>query len=359
MPATRISIATFNLLNLSAVGQTTHNTSRPIDQDTFNKKVNWIVEKLHDINADVIGFQEVWSRDALVACFEKAGLRDKYQIVARDGPPGLVQVAAAVRNKYPILNDPASHWIEKFPPETKLIKRPPRPGEPLNTMKLEIDEFSRPVLNLELKAHDGVKVRFFVIHLKSKLGMDLDREEASDPAIRANSKALGEALSAIRRTAEVAALRVWLNKELRETHTPLIVVGDLNDGHLSTTAAILSAQPPIKLFEASTVGNEPTKAGDVGLYSAQMLQEYRSIRDVYYTYDHQNILESLDHIFVSEEFYQHSPNRIWTFRDLRVINDHIHARSKTEKVRSDHGIIVARFDAARSGGGTGGNGDDN
>ena len=71
MPATRISIATFNLLNLAAVGQTTHKGSPPLDQDTFDKKISWIAEKLLDINADLIAFQEVWSRNALLACFEK------------------------------------------------------------------------------------------------------------------------------------------------------------------------------------------------------------------------------------------------------------------------------------------------
>lgn len=344
----RLSIATFNLLNLSAVGQTTYNRARPIEQEVFEKKIAWIAEQLRELKADLYGFQEVWSREALMTCFRAAGLEGEYTIVARDAEPGRVQTAAAIRKRYRILNDPSLHWIEAFPPEAKLIKRPPKPGEPLNTMELRIEQFSRPVLNLELRIDAQVKLRFFVIHLKSKLGMDLDKEEASDPAIKPHAKALGEALSAIRRTAEVAALRVWLNKELRDTRTPVAVVGDLNDGHLSTTAAILSAQPPVKLFEASTIGNEPTKAGDIGLYSAQMLQEYRSIRDVYYTYDHKDILESLDHIFVSEEFYQHSPNRIWTFRDLRVINDHIHTRASRDQVKSDHGIIVARFDAART-----------
>ena len=108
--------------------------------------VRHVPEKLLDVNADLIAFQEVWSRNALLACFEKAGLLTKYQIVARDAAPGLVQVAAAIRNKYRILNDPAKHWIEDFPPEAKLVKRPPASGEPLNTMKLEITQFSRPVL---------------------------------------------------------------------------------------------------------------------------------------------------------------------------------------------------------------------
>lgn len=344
----RISIATFNLLNLALPNQTTRPGSQPIDEPTFNLKVKWIGEKIAAADADLIGFQEVWSREALERCIAEAGLRNRYTVVARDAEPGRVQVAAAIAKGFAIENPEATRWIEDFPPETRLIKRAPRAGEPLNTMEVKIAKFSRPILNLTLKVDADLSLRFLVMHLKSKLAMDLDAAESSDPTVKPHSKALGEALSTIRRTAEVAALRVWLNKELRDTHTPLVVVGDMNDGHLSTTASILSAQPPVKLFAASRTGSKPTKAGDVGLYSAQMLQEYRSLRDVYYTYDHENILESLDHIFVSEEFYEHSPNRIWTFRELRVLNDHIHFRRSNDRVMSDHGIVVARFDVAKA-----------
>ena len=346
-----VTIATMNLLNLAALDQITYRGAVPISAATYERKIQWIADKLTVIDADIIGFQEVWSRDALVACFDRAGLTDKYQIIARDAPFGRVQTAAAISTKLPITNDPSTHWTEEFPKEARFIKRKPKPGEQMNQMELKITQFSRPILNLDLDMglHLGepLKLRLFVMHLKSKLAMELDSAEYHDPAVKPHAKAIGEALSAIRRTAEVAALRVWLNKELRETRMPSIVVGDMNDGHLSTTAGILAAQPPQKLFAASRVGQKATKSGDVGLYSAQMLQEYRSIRDVYYTYEHENLLESLDHIFVSEEFYEHSPNCIWTFHDLKVLNDHIHFRSSTDKVQSDHGIIVAKFDAKK------------
>ena len=343
-----LSVASFNLLNLAEPGQVTHQGSQPLDQATYDRKVRWIADKLTDIRADLIGFQEVWSVKALTDCFVAAGLEDKYTLVARDGPPGLVQVAAAVRKTYPVAANPDGHWIEDFPPELQLIKRPPKRGKPLNTMHVEITKFSRPILALTLQMEAGLTLRFCVIHLKSKLPMDLDDKEADDPKISVHRDAIGSALSTIRRTAEVAALRVWLNKELRDTRVPYVVAGDMNDGHLSNTAAILSAQPPQKLFAASRVGAKPSKAGDVGLYSAQMLQEFRSLRDVYYTYVHENVMESLDHIFVSEEFYDHSPNRIWTFRELKVLNDHIHFRAKGDKIRTDHGIVIARFDAAKT-----------
>lgn len=344
---TAITIATMNLLNLALPGQVTHKKSTPLDQAAYDRKVAWIAGRLTEIDADLIGFQEVWSAQALADCFKAAGLDGKYTLMARDGAPGLVQVAAAVARKYKVKTPPASAWVDDFPPEFVLKKRPPDAGEQLNTMEVLINQFSRPVLALDIEVEAGLTLRFLVIHLKSKLKMDLDGEEYGKPAIKPHAQALGEALSTIRRTAEVAALRVMLNKELKETRLPSVVVGDLNDGHLSTTAAILAAQPPHKLFAASTVGNQPTKAGDVGLYSAQTLQQYRSLRDVYYTYDHENIMESLDHVFVSEEFYEHSPNSIWSFRELRVLNDHIHFRKTNDKVVSDHGIVVVKFDAKK------------
>lgn len=338
-----VTIATFNVLNLAAVDQKMYPSSRPLTQETFDKKVRWIGDKLASLDADIIGFQEVWSREALIACFRAAGLENDYTIVARDGPPGLVQVAAAVRKPLQVLPGDGTPWIENFPAEARLIKRPPKEGEPLDTMTVTISQFSRPVLALSIKMDREVTLRFYVIHMKSKRPTDLDRPEFQDPAVKPHAIPLGEALSAIRRTAETTALRVLLNKELTDNRMPAVVVGDLNDGHLSTTAGILSAQPPMRLFAASRVGSRPTKGGDKGLYSAQLLQQYRSVRDVYYTYTYMNILESLDHVFVSEEFYEHSPFRLWTFREMRVLNDHIHHRKKEDRVTSDHGIIVVEF----------------
>jgi hypothetical protein len=59
------------------------------------------------------------------------------------------------------------------------------------------------------------------------------------------------------------------------------------------------------------------------------MQEFRDTRDVLYTYSHQGIKESLDHILFSQEFYDQSKKRRWSFDGLCVNND--------------HGIVQARF----------------
>ncbi len=83
--------------------------------------------------------------------------------------------------------------------------------------------------------------------------------------------------------------------------------------------------------------------GDISLYTAQTLQEYRSSRDVYYTHIFQDMMESLDHVLVSEEFYDNSRRRLWVFDGMTVNNDHLNFDDHKESGTNDHGIICARF----------------
>jgi hypothetical protein len=59
-----------------------------------------------------------------------------------------------------------------------------------------------------------------------------------------------------------------LTEVMKGSTTPVIVLGDINDGQTSNTANILTEQPRFLVGEA-------TGGSDVGLYTAQTLQEYR------------------------------------------------------------------------------------
>jgi len=78
-----------------------------------------------------------------------------------------------------------------------------------------------------------------------------------------------------------------------------------------------------------------------------MLQQYHSLRDVHYSHNYQGVNEVLDHILVSEQFYDHSPNRIWSFKAARIWNDHVDDHDPGEggshKTVSDHGVVKAEF----------------
>ena len=148
--------------------------------------------------------------------------------------------------------------------------------------------------------------------------------------------ALGAAISTVRRTAEAAAVRVMLTDVMKGSTTPVIVLGDINDGQHSNTANILTEQPRYLVGES-------TGGADVGLYTAQTLQEYRDTRDVYYTHVHQDLRESLDHVLVSEQFYDNSRKRRWLFDGLVINNDHLNFDNQKDVGTGDHGVVKVSF----------------
>ena len=64
---------------------------------------------------------------------------------------------------------------------------------------------------------------------------------------------------------------------------------------------------------------------------------------MYYTHIFNNSRESLDHILVSQEFYDNSRKRIWAFDGMQVVNDHLNEDNHKEAGTSDHGIVKATF----------------
>jgi predicted extracellular nuclease len=116
-------------------------------------------------------------------------------------------------------------------------------------------------------------VHVYVCHFKSKAPTQVFREDwfnADEAAYKKHATNLGAAISTIRRTAEAAALRFILTEQMKGSRTPVIVLGDINDGQHSNTANILTEQP--RYLVGDSMGG-----GDISLYTAQTLQEYRSI----------------------------------------------------------------------------------
>ncbi|MEO9897966.1 MAG: endonuclease/exonuclease/phosphatase family protein [Paracoccaceae bacterium] len=335
-----LSVATFNVKNLIGPGQSIYASSKPAyTPEEFDQKTRWIGARIAEMEADVVGFQEIWSVEALQACLIAGGVQDEYELVARDAPSrSQVQVAYAVKSGI-LRGDPV--WHENFPDDVRFRKG--QTPQSTNHMDVRIDNFSRPPLEIRIKARRGApEIVLFNAHLKSKRPIDLDSSDRRRLPTQ-DEVAIGAALSTVRRAAEAAALRVLLNRRMLDNDTPFIVLGDLNDDYLSVSTTIVTGDPSYKLFEASRVGSRESKSGDLGLYSVQMLKQYRSLRNVHYTHIFRNKLEILDHILVSEQFYDHSPNRIWAYRDTRFWNDHLDDH-ETSNVTSDHGIVLAKFD---------------
>lgn len=336
MPFDRLTVATVNLYNLQLPGRAMNPGRTPWTPREYARKVAWLADRLRDLRADVVGLQELWHRDALVAALERANLDDDYDVVADAATGGRITCAAIVRRGL-LHGTPA--WVEEFPPAVRLqasgTQDPQAPA-----IDVRIRRFSRPVLRFAVAPRpEAPPVEVAVVHLKSKVPTRVDREDwfRADPdTFRPHVDALGAAISTVRRTAEATALRVMLTTLMKGTDTPVVVLGDVNDGQHSNTVNILTGQPRYLVGDA--------RGGtDTGLYTAQTLQEYRDTRDVYYTHVYEDLRESLDHVLVSEQLYDHSRRRLWLFDGLTILNDHLDDADHRLTGSTDHGIVVVRF----------------
>lgn len=334
MSVRKLSIATCNLYNLNLPGLPIYRDQDGWSEEAYGRKIAFMAQTLREDPSDVWGFQELWHNDALGACFDAAGIRDQYQLLLPPDHTGQsIVCAAAVRHDL-LVDTP--EWIDRFPDE--LIMQSGGDDDQTSEISVKINRFSRPVLHLQIRPRDDREtIHVYVCHFKSKAPTRVNREGWYKRNTHAkHAEAIGSAISTIRRTAEAAALRVLLTAQMKNNDTPVIVLGDLNDGQHSNTLNVLTGQPRYLLGDSRG-------GGDTDLYTAGTLQEYRSLRDVYYTHIHENVMESLDHILVSQEFYDHSRKRIWAFDGLDVRNDHLNDDDHKINGSTDHGVIRARF----------------
>lgn len=353
-----VCFATMNLLNLHVPGGHTYSTSSPSIPDTpegreeYARKIEWSARTVERLDADVICFQELWARQALEDVFAQVQGAGEYDLVARDSPGiGKPQVAMAVRrdrNGGPMLD--RGDWVADFPASFALNNIRELHGAE-EEISISITQFSRPVLRVVIQP-EGTnpkppKVTVYGCHLKSKGGTSLREVRRGDSVLDRHFGLASSAVSHTRRILEAAALRAMLDAEMMSVEdddlSPTVVMGDLNDGTQSISTELLTAQPGYRLIAKSTAG----RTADKGLYTGETLQQYRSQRHVYYTYIYKNKLESLDHVLVSEEFYDHSQKRQWSFRELEVLNDHLNTTERAQSGNSgagDHGVVRAYFD---------------
>ena len=339
MARTRVSFATCNLYNLNQPGLSMYRDSNGWSEQEYNRKIEWTSGIISSLAADVWGFQELWHYKSFETVFDKAKARRSYELlVPKSHIGGKIVCAAAVRKD--ILVDGSTEWIEEFPEKFVLASK----GEDKQTPKICVSKsgFSRPVLHFRVRPRKKSRpISIYVVHLKSKNETKIYRENwyrKDADYYRKHQEGIGMALSTIRRTAEAAALRMLLIDRYKDNDAPVVVLGDLNDGLQSNTLEIIAGEPNYLRAPWSNYGS------DTDLYSVSAIQSLRSLRDVHYTYEHQNTRGTIDHILVSRELYDHSKNREWGFREMVVVNDHLDEEDHKATGSSDHGVVMAQFE---------------
>lgn len=320
-----LMVATCNLLNLANAGRVFYPNQEPYSAREFERKIAWLGQRIQTLNADVLAVQEVWDEAALKAAVHRSGLRYGYVAApgaenhdGAAGAQGTPRVGLVTRLK---LESIASH--ADFPPACAVQV----PGLGPQT------RFERPVLSARLRTRQGQELQVMTAHLKSKRPKFLQDafgeplEDRDDPRVQA----IASLRSLIQRGAEAAAFRHLVIDVLHRTDTPLVVLGDFNDGPHSVTTQLIAATSAVRWDRG---------ARDVALFSAWDVQGDAALRrDVAYSHIFEGYPEVLDQVLVSEAFVPGSRYAIGDVRRVEVFNDHLH--EGRDRSRSDHGFVRA------------------
>jgi endonuclease/exonuclease/phosphatase family metal-dependent hydrolase len=393
---THFTIASFNVKNLIGPDQEYYEFQSYTPEEYAWKK-DWLADQLLTMDADIVGFQEIFEEDALrdvvaeadsrgiamnSAAIPDASKRYHRKAIFRklaytpysgaelafapniaDAGPGKRRPGVAILSRHGFAEPPEVLQDLDEPLEI--------PFQPLRGLEGEAGSFtlqrlSRPILKARV-AVGGEVITVFNCHLKSKLGeyivppgADFAREEVLtryDPL----GRAMGSLRAALRRMAEAWVLRREILKELNHGK-PVMVLGDFNDGENAVSSEIISGEVPFKNYswmlrhDAKDYGDRYSKEENVQitesvervrLHSAEKLFVRKSNRDMVFTSAFGGVFESIDQIFMSRHFHPDYKRRIGEMEYFSVLNDHLtdgsHPEAPYNKLASDHGQIIAHM----------------
>lgn len=318
----KFKVGSFNLYNL-VLPKTKYYRTKKYSKHDYKLKTKWISSQLNAMDADIVGFQEVFHKKALLKAIEKTKFStENVYVLGETGKSPVVGLAST----FPLVGDPVS--IKDIPKKVT---------SGLGAAAKEISKFSRPILKAKIALYNEITATVFVCHLKSKRPTFLGGEDKED----LSTLAIGEARSLLRRSVEATGLRQLIINESAQTTNPIILIGDLNDSTRSVTTNIISGTPPWKFAPIA----KKRKHWDSLLYSTFDVISLKSHKNEWPTHIYNGHYESLDHIFVSQEFSFKNRERIGNIDFVHVLDDHLKdtslSRDRLHKWQSDHAQVVA------------------
>ncbi|WP_299792881.1 endonuclease/exonuclease/phosphatase family protein [uncultured Shewanella sp.] len=217
-----IKIATFNLFNFIEPPGAYYEFENIYTQEQWRKKLEWITNYIETHQPDVIGFQEVFSPDALAKLTKCCGLEYFAVLDTPDVVDDFIysKPVVAIASRYPIAE---AHSVTVD-------------GERATQMGLSGDfAFSRKPLRVTISLPKLGACDCYVVHFKSKRPL-FDAQEQSSHSAGSESvgrllslEALGQWGASIQRGSEAALLRYAMVERRLQTGYPMVLMGDFND----------------------------------------------------------------------------------------------------------------------------------
>ena len=332
--------ATINLYNFAEPPVSWYHQDNQYSEDQWQSKSQWLKQQLDTMNADIVGFQEIFSIEALKTLVKEAG----YPHFATIEEPLVIDEDNQVM-KNPVVGVASKH------PITNVEAVIENPGIVAQLPIQDDFAFSRKPIKATIDIPELGKTIVYVAHLKSKrptmpkLAFDENSTTTVKVFATAQGNSLGEIASMIQRGVEATMIYHDATFELAaDTNLPLLIMGDMNDNDESDILDALSNQFSHLRLEGRSRGewSEEEKVAHYQskLYDAWHLITHQNTKVRLPTHIYGPQTSVLDYIFVSNALNAKNPNHVAKPSKYKVYNSHIFADGVGDQLQSDHGIVM-------------------
>ena len=328
-----LRIGTFNLFQFVEPPYSWYEKESSFSKGRWAKKSTWIKEQILDMNCDIIGFQEVFSKDALEKLVKELGFEYFITVdnakVDKEDPTVFISTTVALASKYPIVE------IQKvFVDKDSILKH-----------DFEGDfAFSRTPIKALIELPNKQNITAYVNHFKSNRMNELEYsftknhslQEKKDKTKNALEQNISKSLK--QRLCETSSLFY----DFKKTNTPIISMSDLNDKEFSLTIEALTNEAyhdegKEDLYILQDVYDLENKK----IYNPHPEQKEIKRTPTSYFEGRGNVL---DYIFVSNEFDKKEKNAIGKINSYEVFNKHLNNNPHGTLLESDHAQVVCEIE---------------
>lgn len=338
----RFKVCSFNLFNYIEPPHAYYDMENIYTDEQWAKKQKWIADRLAEIGADIVGFQEVFSPESLQKLVEESGYSHFAMV---DNPKAdddhiFRSPGVAIASKLPILS------CKPVQVDETLIK------------KYQLDtkfKFSRTPIKAEVLVNGFSIINVYVLHLKSKRSIFLkdDPQDDNSKTDDSNEISLGEKLkssilgkwgSSIQRGTEAALIYEDFCKTVDSEKRPSIIIGDLNDSINSATLAHLVAGSKVDMIDGkylSGMGDEEKRTVEnytlFDSFDIKTTSDEAKREATHYFGNRGNVI---DYILLSKDFDANNRRSIAEVVEYKTYNSHlINPQYDVDSQASDHAPI--------------------
>jgi endonuclease/exonuclease/phosphatase family metal-dependent hydrolase len=330
-----ITFATINLFNYAQPPNAYYEFENILTQDEWHKKQSWFNEKINQLNPDVIGFQEVFSPDALEKQLNQLGYPYFCTVDIPKADDGYLYYSSvvAIASRYPIVQCQAvgvdSDFMARFEMSSDF-------------------SFNRIPVHASIELpHLGV-TDCYVVHFKSQRPKEpIESAITSNAAPLAYEKKLlnslhdeqfGSWLSTLQRGLEANLLHQYITTQRQKTHQAIVLMGDFNKPLMSDEfIGLLSNE--LRQEKSSQQWLTPFQLKDSwDMYNQLKASDCLNKRPATHYYGAKGSV--LDYILLSNEFDSHHSASLLEIVEYNVIDQHlINPSFKHDQFSTDHALV--------------------